>query len=117
MSAKQETTGEPVDLNGAIRNVMAISQSQLERNRVLVREEPTDNLPQLRGIRVRLQPVTLNLPLNASDAINIVGSGSTFMTVRTKVNDDGSVQVEVQDLGVGAALEVNEKHIRSLLLD
>jgi hypothetical protein len=39
------------------------------------------------------------------------------MTVRTKVNDDGSVQVEVQDLGVGAALEVNEKHIRSLLLD
>lgn len=99
MFENRETTGELVDLNEVIRNVIALSPSQLERIRVIIREELADNLPQLKGTRIQLQQVILNLMLNVSGSINSMDGGSTRMTVKTKANNDGSVQVEMQDPG------------------
>jgi C4-dicarboxylate-specific signal transduction histidine kinase len=99
MFENRETTGELVDLNEVIRNVIALSPSQLERIRVIIREELADNLPQLKGTRIQLQQVILNLMLNVSGSINSMDGGSTRMTVKTKANNDESVQVEMQDPG------------------
>jgi C4-dicarboxylate-specific signal transduction histidine kinase len=99
MFENRETTGELVDLNEVIRNVIALSPSQLERIRVIIREELADNLPQLKGTRIQLQQVILNLMLNVSGSINSMDGGSTRMTVKTKANNDESVQIEMQDPG------------------
>ena len=99
MFENRETTGELVDLNEVIRNVIALSPSQLERIRVIIREELADNLPQLKATRIQLQQVILNLMLNVSGSINSMDGGSTRMTVKTKANNDESVQVEMQDPG------------------
>jgi C4-dicarboxylate-specific signal transduction histidine kinase len=52
--SKKEITTEPVDLNDAAREVIALSLSELQRNRVILRTEFGDNLPPVAGDRVQL---------------------------------------------------------------
>jgi len=54
----------------ATREVIALSLSELQRNRVILRSELADNLPPVAGDRVQLQQVILNLVRNASDAMS-----------------------------------------------
>jgi C4-dicarboxylate-specific signal transduction histidine kinase len=68
--SKKEPTPEPVDLNEAVREVIALSLSRLQREGVILRQELADDLPVVTGDRVQLQQVILNLILNASDAMS-----------------------------------------------
>ena len=68
--SKRATTVEPVDLNEAAREVIALSWSDLQRSRVVVRTELADKLPLVGGNRVQLQQVIMNLLRNASDAMS-----------------------------------------------
>ena len=67
--SKREFTLEPLDLNEATREVVALSLSDLQRNRVVLQSELADDLPSVTGDRVQLQQVILNLLRNASDAM------------------------------------------------
>ena len=69
LPAKGATT-ESVDLNEAVREVIALSLSELQRNRAILRTELADDLPPVAGDRVQLQQVMLNLLLNASEAMS-----------------------------------------------
>jgi C4-dicarboxylate-specific signal transduction histidine kinase len=64
--SNKETTTESVDLNEATREVIALSLSELQRSRVILRAELADDLPPVTGDRVQLQQVILNLLRNAS---------------------------------------------------
>ena len=68
--SKKDATTESVDLNEATREVIALSLSELQRNRVILRPELADDLPPVTGDRVQLQQVILNLLRNASDAMS-----------------------------------------------
>ncbi len=63
---KKDPTIESVDLNEAAGEVLALSLSELQRNRVIVQQELADGLPPVAGDRVQLQQVILNLLRNAS---------------------------------------------------
>jgi PAS domain S-box-containing protein len=67
---KKESTTELVDLNDAMREVITLSSSNLQRNRVVLRQEFATDLPSVVGDRVQLQQVILNLLLNACDAMS-----------------------------------------------
>ena len=68
--SRREAAVEAVDLNEAAQEVIALSLSELQRNRVVLRSEFADDLPPGIGDRVQLQQVILNLLLNASDAMS-----------------------------------------------
>ena len=70
--SKKDATTEPMDLNEAARDVIALSLSELQRNSVVLRLELADDLPLVAGDRVQLQQVILNLLRNASDAMSEV---------------------------------------------
>src|SRR5256886_3377877 len=59
--SKKELTLESLDLNEAAREVIALSSSELQRNRVVLQSELADDLPSIIGDRVQLQQVILNL--------------------------------------------------------
>ena len=101
---KKEATTEPVDLNEATREVIALSLSELQRNRVILRQELADDLPPVTGDRVQLQQVILNLILNASDAMNGVDDRPRQLIIRTEVDKDECVHLTVQDTGMGIDL-------------
>jgi PAS domain S-box-containing protein len=98
---KKSATTEPVDLNEATREVIALSLSQLQRNSVVLQTELADGLPSITGDRVQLQQVILNLLLNASDAMHDVGDRQRKLVIRTESDEGDCVRLTVRDSGVG----------------
>ncbi len=101
--SKKETTVELVDVNEAIREVVALSLSNLHRDRVTLRLELADRLPSVTGDRVQLQQVILNLLLNAADAMSQVDDRPRDLTIRTAGEEGDQVRVTVRDTGIGIA--------------
>ena len=98
---KKEFTLEPLDLNEATREVVALSLSELQRNRIVLQSEFADDLPMVTGDRVQLQQVILNLLRNASDAMVGVDDRPRHLLVRTELDDGDRVRLTVRDAGVG----------------
>jgi signal transduction histidine kinase len=100
---KQGTASEALDLNEAAREVIALSLSELQRGRVILRAELTENLPPVSGDRVQLQQVILNLLLNAADAMSGVEDRPRQLLIKTeREGEEGErVRLAVQDSGVG----------------
>jgi PAS domain S-box-containing protein len=99
--SKKESTAEPVDLNEAAREVIALSLDELQTNRVILRQEHANDLPRVTGDRVQLQQVILNLLRNASDAMSGVKDRPRELVVRTEKDEGDCVRLTVQDTGVG----------------
>jgi PAS domain S-box-containing protein len=98
---KSEVTPESLDLNDAVREVIALSSSELQRNGAILQLELADNLPRITGDRVQLQQVILNLLRNASDAMADVHDRPRRLLVKTEPERDARVRVTVRDVGVG----------------
>lgn len=99
--SKKETTLEPVDLNEATEEVIALLQGELQRNRVILRPELAGDLPMVMGDRIQLQQVILNLIRNASDAMSGVEDRPRQLLVTTEREEGGRVRLSVQDRGTG----------------
>src|SRR5882724_2452420 len=97
---KKTTTTGSIDLNEATREVVALSMSELQSQRVAVRLELTDHLPPVKGDRVQLQQVLLNLLLNASDAMSTVEDRPRDLVIAT-TSDGADVHLSVRDTGIG----------------
>ncbi len=96
-----ERLRERSDINDIIREVIALSDSELRRNGVSLRMEMSGNLPPLVVDRVLLQQVILNLMMNAAEAMRAVSDRTRILRIRTEEQPRGSVVVQVQDSGVG----------------
>ena len=100
--SKRESTLEPLDLNDATREVIALMSNDLQRHGIVLHAELADDLPVVTGDRVQLQQVILNLMRNASDAMVDVDSRPRDLVLKTEW-DGGGVRVTVRDAGVGLA--------------
>jgi len=97
---KKDTATESVDLNEAAREVIALSLGEPQSSRVLLQQEFAGDLPPVKGDRVQLQQVILNLLLNAEDAMRGVDDRPRLLVIRTKLVEDDHVRLTVQDAGV-----------------
>ena len=98
---KKEPTNEPVDLNEAAREVIALSLSELHRKQVVSQSDFDEDLPTVMGDRVQLQQVILNLLLNASDAMNDIADRPRLVVIKTEPYEGNHVRLTVKDAGVG----------------
>ena len=81
--------------------MIALSLSELQRSRVILRRELADDLPRVTGDRVQFQQVILNLLRNALDAMSGVYDRPRKLVIRTERDEDDRVCLTVQDTGVG----------------
>jgi C4-dicarboxylate-specific signal transduction histidine kinase len=105
---KKEFAAEPVDLNEAAREVMALTRHELQRHRIAVQAQLDQELPKVTGDHVQLQQVILNLLLNAADATKVVDDRPRRIVIET-ARDGGSACVSVRDTGVGIQPEALSK--------
>jgi len=105
--------GEPefreIDINDLVREALDLAESDLITKRVTVGLQLASNLPAIRGDRVQLQQVMLNLIVNACEAMSAVESGERRLRIATSEDGDESVHVSVQDTGPGVAPEIRER--------
>jgi len=107
--ARKETAAEPVDLNEATREIIGLCRSELRGGRVDLRTELAEDLPAVRGDRVQLQQVVLNLLLNAVEAMTEVDDRPRQLVVRTESEGDRWVRLCVRDAGVGIAPDTADR--------
>jgi len=107
--AKKRPTMELLDLNEAVREVIALSSSELKSHRVILRSELAADLPPLIGDRIQLQQVVLNLMRNASDAMSSIEDRPRQLAIRTERYEGDQVRLTVEDTGVGFEAQNEQK--------
>jgi C4-dicarboxylate-specific signal transduction histidine kinase len=107
--SKKDPQLESMDLNEATREVISLSLSDLQRNRVILRLELADNLPPVTGDRIQLQQVILNLVRNASDAMATVDDRPRELLITTELDMQNKVCLSVKDVGIGFQPQAADK--------
>jgi len=98
-----------LDINDLIGEALTLTHGDLQKHRILVHAEPNAQLPQVRGDRIQLQQVLLNLITNAIDSM-AAKDGARIMCVKSEVHDGGGgVIVSVADTGTGVGPQELER--------
>ena len=100
---------EPVDLNEATHEVIALVISELKRDRINLQTEFVNDLPAVMGDRVQLQQVILNLVRNAADAMIGIDDRTRHLVITTEREENDRVRLSVRDAGVGFDAHVETK--------
>jgi signal transduction histidine kinase len=108
MFKKDARNRTSLDINDLIEEALALTRGDLQRHRILVQAEPNAQVPQVRGDRIQLQQVLLNLITNAIDSM-AAKDGPRVLSVRSEVHDGGGVIVSVADTGTGIGSQDTER--------
>ena len=90
-----------VDINAVIQEIIELTRSEATKNGVLMRTELADGLPLVRGDRVELLQVILNLVLNAVEAMSALTEGPRELQIVTSRTESNHVLIAVLDTGPG----------------
>jgi two-component system, LuxR family, sensor kinase FixL len=101
LAKKAPPRRESVDVNGVIREVVALSQTKLTRHRVHLVSRLADKMPRVMADSLQLQQVVLNLLVNAVEAMDGVADRPRELTITSGVGEKDQALVEVRDTGVG----------------
>ncbi len=102
-----EIVFEPVDLNAILREVTLLLHSGAVIRDIKVSLDLDRRVPMVYGDRVQLQQVSLNLMLNAFEAMNEVPRWKRRVVLSTSLDASG-VRVAVKDSGKGIAMKEAE---------
>jgi signal transduction histidine kinase len=96
-----ETQLQMLDANELVREALDLAHGDLvTRNVAVVTEFSPQALP-VKGDRVQIEQVLLNLLVNGCEAMNAVGGTPRELAIRTEATADGAVQISVADRGSG----------------
>jgi signal transduction histidine kinase len=101
---KDSSSFEPLDLNAVAREVLDLARSDLVARRVSVTTRLDPRLGLVRGDRIQIQQVLLNLLLNAAEAMNATTLGQRQLLVTTRA-EERFAEISVSDRGVGIPAE------------
>jgi PAS domain S-box-containing protein len=100
-----ETQLQPVDLNEVANEVLELARADCASRNVTFQRVLTPNLPTVRGDRIQIQQVLMNLIVNACDAMGDNEPRDRTLTITTSLHEGGMVQVTVSDCGKGISPE------------
>ena len=101
LAKKEELEFATLDLASLIRDVMALVHSDAILQNVRISLELEDNLPLVRGDRVQLQQVVLNIMLNAFDAMKECPASERKVKLQAGAHGEELIKVAVSDCGTG----------------
>jgi PAS domain S-box-containing protein len=105
----QKPTYVRLDVNDAIREVIAVTQSALRARGVSIRTNLLTTLPAALGDRVQLQQVIMNLIMNGADAMTLITDRSPVLQVESRIEAPGTVLVKVDDTGTGLEAGLSDR--------
>jgi signal transduction histidine kinase len=91
----------PLDINGAIQEVLVLMRGELRRHEVALETDLMAGLEPIVGDRVQLQQVILNLIANGIEAMSAPGDQPRRLRIKSQNQDPGDVLIAVEDTGIG----------------
>jgi PAS domain S-box-containing protein len=89
------------DLNEVIDEVATLVRREALNHRVTLRQQLAPNLPMVRGDRIQLQQVIINLVVNGIQAMEMIDDREAVLLIRTQRPQPDQVLLAVEDAGVG----------------
>ena len=112
---KGEVHHLPLDLNEVVQDVLRLVRNDLLNHNITLHTEFAPDLPVIKGDRVQLQQVLLNLIVNATDAMaDSRARGQAADRAHGTHSGDGGVRVSVVDRGTGLAAGGAGEDLRAL---
>jgi PAS domain S-box-containing protein len=105
LAKKTDLEKLPLDLNDVVREVIALVQRESSSHCVSLRAELASALPMIRGDRVQLQQVIINLVMNGIEAMELVRDRPRELLIRSRQDEAQGVVLSVTDCGVGIPVE------------
>jgi PAS domain S-box-containing protein len=105
-SAHRETE---VDMHGLVKDVLVLIRTELQAQRVSARTELKARSSFVRGDRVQLQQVVLNLIMNGIEAMLPVTNRHRILVIGSRLEGSGDLLVFVRDHGTGIRPEIMDK--------
>jgi C4-dicarboxylate-specific signal transduction histidine kinase len=91
----------PIDVNAAIREVLALLRADLETGGIAVETDLPEGLPAVVGSPAQLQQVLLNVLTNAVEAMDQVAERARKLRITSRPHDTDGVMITVEDSGAG----------------
>ena len=102
---RRELVLKPLILAELIEETVALARSDALARRVTLTMQVAAELPKLRGDRVHLQQVLLNLILNAMDAMAEDANDIRTLVISAGLGTDGMAEIAVSDCGSGIPVD------------
>jgi signal transduction histidine kinase len=90
---------DELDINEMIVETVALARSEILRSGVSLETQLGRDLPSVRGDRVQLQQVIMNLVMNAVEAVSSMGEGTRELQIATDKDREEHVAITVSDSG------------------
>jgi signal transduction histidine kinase len=90
-----------LDINELVKASLALMRAELEMHRVSVHMDLSEGLPRVKGDKIQLQQVLVNLTTNAIDSIAATEDGERVLRVRSDNGTANNVTIVVEDSGRG----------------
>jgi PAS domain S-box-containing protein len=104
LARKADPRQDTVALGPLIDETVALLRRDLQAHDIAIHVAIADDLPSVRGDRVQIQQVLMNLMLNAEQAMADIVSGERTLCLDA-APDGGGVAVQVRDCGTGIAAD------------
>jgi PAS domain S-box-containing protein len=98
-----------LDINEVIEEAAKLIRHEALQHGVTIRSEFASDLPPVRGDRIQLQQVIVNLAVNGMEAMASVQDRERMLIVRTERDQTSRILVAVADAGVGIEPENLER--------
>jgi PAS domain S-box-containing protein len=100
-SKKADPQMTQLEINEVVEEALSLVQHEALRHEVAIRFEPASGLPPVRGDRIQLQQVIVNLAVNGMEAMSTIRERERMLIVHTQADESDRVLVAVKDAGVG----------------
>jgi C4-dicarboxylate-specific signal transduction histidine kinase len=92
---------ERLNINDIIMEVISFVRGEIEQHRISVRTRLASDLPLIRGDRIQLQQLLINLVINAIEALSTVEVGLRELLLSSAKDGMNTIIVSVADSGPG----------------
>jgi signal transduction histidine kinase len=100
-----------VDLNEAIGEVVAMARNAVQRGRILLHTQLTNDLPLVVGDRIQLQQVILNLLMNAIEEMSGVSEGPRELWLSSEKVTETVAGLQEEAFGDRGSAEMRRTHV------
>jgi C4-dicarboxylate-specific signal transduction histidine kinase len=112
---KREPQFEPIELDSVIDDALILVRIAIREPDVELVVTRGSGVPRVRGDKIQLSQVVINLALNAVQALADVTDRPRRLTIETRACNDGGAEIVVADNGPGLAPIVRERLFRQFV--